>query len=507
MPRLPGMSPGYQMRWFSCLLFPSVFLLAGCVGPTAIRTERLDFSEAVAVTGRQQLLLNIVRIHHHETPQFTDVSSITNTSQLNGSFGATLNIPRAISSNGSNGALFGAGHDYAPTFTITSYDQPAVTYSPLVGAALVNQIAQPITVDTIAALIDSDWQIDALLTLTIDRLSLVPSDQLFLIDLIADLRTHNLIVFAAAKSPYTAGTLNDTLVMYFDEEQLKQIPKTDPHRDIFRREWQAVRHAFNGTYIQPQSVGSFPPLRSEGNPTIPVTTYTVELRTAPTSQPWLLSSSQVIPLLKFRSALGVLMTSDTLEFVKFLHDNEDNRKWWSYDKQEPPPYIGEDVPVDLKKDVQYTTAVTTQPSTQAPVRTSPPSRRANDIENALGILEGEAANRIGAVIQSRGFNTSSFLPLVRPTTKPNVLPDGTGEPTTEPAKKELRHFVGIFCSTFPPSPSEVYVSVQHDNRFYYILKNDPMSQANFELIGQLLAMQAVAGSAPPPAPTINVGGH
>lgn len=500
------------MRWFSFGLIASVGLLAGCVGPTAIRTERLDFSEAVAYTGRQQLLLNLVRIHHHESPQFTDVSSITNTSQLNGSFGATFNLPPMVtapsSSGGSTSPGIHPGHDYSPVFSISSYDQPAITYSPLIGAALVNQIAQPITVDTIAALIDSDWQIDALLTLTIDRLSLVPSDQLFLIDLIADLRTHNLIVFAAVKSPYTNGTLDDTLVMYFDEEQLTRIPENDPHRDIFIREWRAVHNAFEGTYIPPQSVGSFPPLRSSNNPPTPVTRYTVELRTAPTTQPWLLNSDQVIPLLKFRSALGVLMTSDTLEFVKFLQDNEDNRTWWNYDKkQPPPPYIGEDVPLDLE-DVHYIRTVTAAPSIPAPVRTSPPTGRANDIEHALSVLEAEASNRIEAVIQSRGFNTSSFLPLVKPTTEASTNLRNRGYHTaTQPTMKEVRHFVGIFSSVFPPPASEVYVSVQHDNKFYYILKDDPMSQANFELIGQLLTMQAVAGTTPPPAPTINVGGH
>ena len=103
----------------------SLVFLASCIGPTAVRTERIDYSEAIAATGRQQILLNFVRVYCHEQPQFTDITQVNNASQVSGSVGATFNIPQALSTLG--GSTGYAGHDYAPMFSL----EPPMIRQPL----------------------------------------------------------------------------------------------------------------------------------------------------------------------------------------------------------------------------------------------------------------------------------------------------------------------------------------------------------------------------------------
>src|SRR5271165_3325299 len=50
-------------------------------------------------------------------------------------------------------------------------ENPVITYSPLTGQSLVSQISTPITVDSLANLINSDWPITSVLSLAADRLT------------------------------------------------------------------------------------------------------------------------------------------------------------------------------------------------------------------------------------------------------------------------------------------------------------------------------------------------
>ena len=58
--------------------------LAGCalIGPTAVETGRNTYNEAVATSSRQQILINIVRVHRNENPVFVDIPEIDASSQL-----------------------------------------------------------------------------------------------------------------------------------------------------------------------------------------------------------------------------------------------------------------------------------------------------------------------------------------------------------------------------------------------------------------------------------------
>jgi hypothetical protein len=57
----------------------SAALLAGCatgLGPRAIRSERPDYSQQIARSGDEQMLLNLVRLRSNDTPLFFELGSV-----------------------------------------------------------------------------------------------------------------------------------------------------------------------------------------------------------------------------------------------------------------------------------------------------------------------------------------------------------------------------------------------------------------------------------------------
>lgn len=452
-------------------LFP-LFLLGGCIGPHAIRSERIDFGKAVADTGREQLLLNIIRVHNQEPPQFVDVSQVVNQSQVNGTVTSSFPVPS------------GSKNPLTPGFTVSSYDQPSVTYTPLLGSALVAQIAQPITVDSIAALFDSEWPIGSLLTLTASRISPAPTDRERVIDYIDYLARYGVLTITAAKSAYTAaGGPDDSLILYVDltrqHEFLRNMPAwlerwLSEWRDAAQREpleivqlidafaaqasklqeaqriiatWKKLRQVYAGTYIDPRTVGVFPsphagsPPPNAGNRD--PQTYSIELRAVAATQPTLLRQQEVIPALRMRSGLGVLMTatSDT-QYVRFLTPRE-YAAHWIFDRAANPEFVND--PSDI------------------PVTSSEPT----SIRTPAG----------------------------------NIYVSSTagGAPSR-------RSFIGIIHS--PERPKEdVYAITRYGTEYYYILRSDLVSQRNFSLVGELLTMQSATATASAPIPTITVGGH
>ena len=116
-------------RW--CVLLPIVLLLGACasIGAGSVHRDRLGYSEALANSWKEQLLLNIVRLRYADTPMFLDVSSVISSYQLQGqvnvggaySSGLTAGVPDATGA----GLTLGAGAMYT--------DRPTISYTPLVG--------------------------------------------------------------------------------------------------------------------------------------------------------------------------------------------------------------------------------------------------------------------------------------------------------------------------------------------------------------------------------------
>ena len=118
---------------------------SGCamLGTTAIKTGRLEYSEALTRTEAQQMLLNIIRNRYGEASTFLTVSSVAANMTFHTETGVNLGFgPRA---NYAGNLLPFAGS--------TSYEEnPTISYTPLQGREAIRQLLSPIPLDMVVSL-------------------------------------------------------------------------------------------------------------------------------------------------------------------------------------------------------------------------------------------------------------------------------------------------------------------------------------------------------------------
>jgi hypothetical protein len=69
-------------------------VLGGCqhYGPRSITEDRIPYNESIAMSWKEQTLLNIVKLRYMDTPFFIDVPQITSGYTLQAGGGATAGI-------------------------------------------------------------------------------------------------------------------------------------------------------------------------------------------------------------------------------------------------------------------------------------------------------------------------------------------------------------------------------------------------------------------------------
>lgn len=136
-------------------------LLPGCavVGPSAIRTGRLAYNEAVQVTGDQELLLNIVRLRYRDTPTILQIANIA----------TQLNLQTTVS--GSTSLVPADAERYNVGGNATYYERPTISYRPVVGQAYIQQMLEPVDEDKLTLLYNAGWPVDTLFGLTVQSIN------------------------------------------------------------------------------------------------------------------------------------------------------------------------------------------------------------------------------------------------------------------------------------------------------------------------------------------------
>ena len=86
-------------------------------GPDAMRASREEYNEAVQVSERRELLLNLVRLRYDETPYFLQISSITTTFSAGASLGASGTFPQTAASDEIYGLNSGLSYSESPSVT------------------------------------------------------------------------------------------------------------------------------------------------------------------------------------------------------------------------------------------------------------------------------------------------------------------------------------------------------------------------------------------------------
>ena len=228
------MSAGKRRSFFALLALP--LLLAGCqsVGPRTVPQDRDLYSGALSQSQTEQLLLNIVRLHHGEAPTFVDVSQIV----------AGYELERDVTVSGNffpNDRTDSVGAAAGGHFS----DRPTITYQPLTGERYARSVVFPVPVHLILSLFESGWSADDTMRLFVRSLNGVrnrqPRSDTFiaadpgfepLVDLVRGLQEAGAIEFRlkhlpAAASPAAASARDLTS----DPAQEPQIVATFDDRD------------------------------------------------------------------------------------------------------------------------------------------------------------------------------------------------------------------------------------------------------------------------------------
>ncbi len=132
-----------------------LFSQSGCtLGPATLRNSRNNFNEAVHVTARQELLLNLVRMRYHESEEFLRIPSITGQYVYDADLGGSGEWKQGVTTSKLS---FGLGAQAKPT----------IVFAPEQGQAFNQRLLAPIGLETIDLLASKGWAIDRVLRLTV----------------------------------------------------------------------------------------------------------------------------------------------------------------------------------------------------------------------------------------------------------------------------------------------------------------------------------------------------
>lgn len=138
--------------------------LSACAlrGPAHAGNARLEYNEAVQRSGREELLLNVVRLRYLEGPEFLSVGSIA--SQFRFDVGATA------------GGAFGDDQSM-PTRLLTPggsfgySEQPVTTFAPRQDEAFMRGLVEPVALETLVALTRYGWSLERALLVVVEEIN------------------------------------------------------------------------------------------------------------------------------------------------------------------------------------------------------------------------------------------------------------------------------------------------------------------------------------------------
>jgi hypothetical protein len=496
------------------------FALAACqeVGPNSIRQGNLRYNSAIADTQKREVFMNLVRVYDDQPTYFMDIievdATVTATAQLTGNANGLSTNEEGLPPNNKRGALATFGGTVGGTLTYS--ESPLIRYQPLQGSALIQQIVAPITVDSIAYLFDSEWPLSSVLAFTVDRLT--PGYEMFAsaFGAIAELYDYGALTIAAGHTDPPSGQTdsgrkrpektadakpeqvgaNDTLFLYLqiNNPALHGNATTLGAKKDILLLWARLLQIYQGTQpVNPKvsiadfvkAVGAIQDEPGFAKVYAMLPNNRIELRTTPLL-PAAAGAKSVIqnlaPILRLRSALGALK--------------------WSI--QQFPPYI------DFVSEAQFAKISShcwnkgtkdfyvLDPGEQNDAATG----IANDTTKTVvsNFLRGmQTYHRIqcqpGYLKGDYNTNTVSYHEDMS-----NIQ-----DVQTEKELNELRRYILVITAAAEPVNAFVSWYDEVHNQWDYIAADDLISQRNFNLLMQLLVMQAVAPS-PALNPSISVGG-
>jgi hypothetical protein len=502
--------------------------LTGCqiLGPVSISQGRISYNRVIEETSKEQVFLNVVRVYKHAPTLFMDVSEVDAQVLIQGTAtGGRAGIGAHAGTSG--GSLAGSTESVLGSFEYQ--EAPTIRYFPLSGQPLVQQIATPITVDSISYLSDSNWPLASILTFAVNSMTLAYEDYFSALNAIIELDQYGALVLVAKKSDLTSPAVdggntrsvrgsvtiqpgseskgpNDTLTLYLEPgHSLVGAREVEAERRILHL-WARLLKIYAGT--QPSagypSNQEFMQLDKEINENnnkwlnerFHVLRNWIELRTAPIpfklptpSRAHSISSAPAIPkqpnpgsnllslapLMRTRSALGILKAatepqSPLIAFVTpEVYDSIRNHSW------------NQKKFWDFNDPTFYTSVACDDASAGRPNCSGDPLADWKET-----------------------FNTPPPMNYIDLFTLQHE--DYTGDYRQRAVERALGHsrrYILVVVGDYVPL--DAYVSISQGGKWYYIASEDKTSQVNFTLLAQFLTMQAVPPTNAPLTPTISVG--
>ena len=140
------------------------FLLAGCqtLGPAALGVGRGAYNDVIARTSSEQTLGLLVRLRYSDPFGLLTVSSVTAGLKFNAEAKSEAGFgPRA--NYAGNLVPFSAGVGYE--------DSPTITYTPVDGQAFLREWLTPVTLETLALVMQAAMRQDTLIMLLVERMN------------------------------------------------------------------------------------------------------------------------------------------------------------------------------------------------------------------------------------------------------------------------------------------------------------------------------------------------
>lgn len=160
--------PGIIARHLLLLL--AALALAGCgsTGPQLIERDQINYSSALLVGEKRQLLLNILRMREGDIPSFIHVKQVVAGYERRylGSVGSAISQDFVIVDN------------FLIRGEAAVADRPTYTLAPLQGAGYAKFLLRPLPAQELMALIATDVNLATAFRLVVARINNVPNEQL-----------------------------------------------------------------------------------------------------------------------------------------------------------------------------------------------------------------------------------------------------------------------------------------------------------------------------------------
>ena len=154
----------YKLTIFRLVLVLVLLIPAGCTGPMAIRRTHQHYNEAIQKTGKEQLLLNLVRLRYLDVPTILAAESLTTQFSFDRGAGVDGSVIEGSLPNGLDlGISTSAG------------ETPTVSYRPLRGSEYIKELVTPMKPEDLIRFIESGWSIERVLQIAAQEVNGIPN--------------------------------------------------------------------------------------------------------------------------------------------------------------------------------------------------------------------------------------------------------------------------------------------------------------------------------------------